>query len=105
MATSLAIAEDEAADTVVDTQSADVLNTNTVIKDHKPSVLVCSCEGGEVDALASADLKSLQSAVVVLNPISIGSDGIASIFQAMDRGGLVYSPRLSKGKLVVFRKG
>ncbi|WP_420863127.1 hypothetical protein [Algirhabdus cladophorae] len=105
MASSLGPLDDEPEDAVAAKSSTDVLNTNTVFKAHRPSVFVSSSEGGEVAALAAADLSALRAAVIVLNPLNTGSSGIATVFGAMERSGLIYYPRLSKGKLVVFHKG
>lgn len=69
----------------------------------RPSVLICDIEGAEADLLPQLDLSGLRAVLIELHPQWIGKEGIARVFEAMSRAGLVFFPRWSQGKVAVFR--
>jgi len=91
-------------ETDVTEQSVPMVNARTVMKEIKPTVMLCNIEGAEDETIAGIDLSGLRAALVMLHPRSIGSKGVAAIFAAMAEAGLTYFPRRSAGKLVCFRR-
>lgn len=89
---------------VIAVEKVEVLNINTVLKEHEPSVLVCDIEGAEADLLPAADLSGLRAAVVELHPQWIGQKGVQAVFDTMHKAGLTYFPRSSHAKVVMFKK-
>lgn len=81
----------------------DVLNANTVMKDIKPTVLICDIEGAEADLIPQMDLSGLRAAILETHPQWIGPEGINKIFKAFMDAGLAYYHRGSQGKVVCFR--
>jgi FkbM family methyltransferase len=88
---------------IVARETIPVLNVNTVMKQIKPTVLVCDIEGAEVDLIPAMDLSGLRAAVIELHPQWIKREGVAAVFNAMMAAGLVYFPRWSDSKVVCFR--
>lgn len=84
---------------------AKVLNPKTLMKQAKPTVLICDIEGAEAEALKLLDLGGLRAAVVKMHPQWIGEDGVRAVFETLMQAGLTYFPRRSSGTLVCFRKG
>ena len=83
--------------------TTDMLNVKTVMTSHKPTVVICDIEGGEVDLLGNLPLKGVRQVVVKLHPDYIGHDGMSELFKAMGTADLAYDPRLSAGRIVGFR--
>lgn len=79
------------------------LDTNEMIAQIKPTVLVCDIEGAEADLLPTMDLSSLRAVLIELHPQWIGKEGISRVFDAFAAAGLVFFPRWSHGKVAVFR--
>ncbi|WP_259777961.1 FkbM family methyltransferase [Aliiroseovarius crassostreae] len=90
---------------VTDVVDVEVRNFNTVLKELKPTVLVCDIEGAEADLLPGADLSGLRAAVIELHPQWIGQTGVQAVFDTMHKAGLTYFPRQSNAKVVTFKKG
>lgn len=90
---------------VTDVVDVEVRNFNAVLKDLKPTVLVCDIEGAEADLLPGADLSCLRAAVIELHPQWIGQKGVQDVFDVMHQAGLTYFPKRSNAKVVTFKKG
>ena len=80
-----------------------VLNCNQVMKDIKPTILICDIEGAEADLIPKMDLSGLRAAIVELHPQWIGPKGVNAVFQAFMDAGLAYYQRGSTNKVVTFR--
>jgi FkbM family methyltransferase len=89
---------------VVRVAEVPVLNVNTVLKEIRPTVMMCDIEGAEVELFAHADLSCLRAAVVELHPQWVGQAGVQAVFDAMAKSGLTYFPRSSNGKVVLFKR-
>lgn len=89
---------------VVRTESIDVHNAKTAMKDIAPTVLVCDIEGAEVDVIPLLDLSTVRAAVIELHPQWIGPEGVNTVFQAFMNAGLAYSARRSQKKVIVFKR-
>lgn len=92
-------------DSIVATHQIEVENINTVLKDLKPTVLVCDIEGAEEHLLPEGDFSCLRAAIIELHPQWIGQKGVQAVFDTMQRAGLTFFPKPSEGKVVVFKKG
>ncbi len=90
---------------VVATARVEVQSINAVLRELRPSILICDIEGAEADLLPHADLSGLRAAIVELHPQWIGQAGVQAVFDAMHRAGLTYFPKRSNAKVVTFRKG
>ncbi|MCE8507638.1 FkbM family methyltransferase [Ruegeria pomeroyi] len=90
-------------DETVEKVQVPVRGAAKALADIRPSVLVCDIEGAEVELLPQLDLSGLRAMLIELHPQWVGKDGIAQVFEAMRRAGLVFFPRWSQGKVAVFR--
>jgi FkbM family methyltransferase len=90
--------------TVIATEKVDIVNAKTVMKDLKPTVLVCDLKGGEAELIPELDLTTLRAAVIELHPQTIGPDGVNRVFKAFMDAGLAYYARGSSAKVVAFRR-
>lgn len=81
----------------------DVLNARSVMKEIKPSVLICDIEGAEVDLIPQMDLSGLRAVIIETHPQWIGPEGINALFTAFMAAGLAYYHRGSHGKVLAFR--
>lgn len=90
---------------VVTVEKVPVQDVNAILKDLKPTVLICDVEGAEADLLPAADLNCIRCTIVELDPQWAGQSGVQGVFDTMHRAGLTYFPRRSNKKLVTFRKG
>lgn len=79
-------------------------NAKAIFRTVTPNVLICDIEGHEARVLPWADLSGLDRALISLNPDVTGQAGVAAVFAAMAKAGLVYDTTQSKGNVVVFRK-
>jgi FkbM family methyltransferase len=100
----LASSMDETGGNVVDVVEVEVRGLNTTLREIRPTFLVCDIEGAEAALLPAGDWSGLRGAVIELHPQWIGSDGVAAVFDAMQRAGLTYFPRASNGKVVAFKR-
>ena len=89
---------------VISVEKIAVHSINQVMKDLKPTVLVCDIEGAEADLLPATDLSSLRCAIIELHPQWIKKHGVQQVFDAMHGAGLTFYPRTSNKKVVTFRK-
>lgn len=89
---------------IVSTDQVEVLNARTVMRDLKPTVLICTIEGGEAELIPELDLKNLRAAIIALHPEWIGPKGVNAVFEAMSAAGLAYYARASSQKVVAFRR-
>lgn len=89
---------------IVAEEKIDVLESRATIQKINPDVLVCDIEGAEEHVIPDMDLSNVRVAVLELHPQWIGSKGVAAVFNAMMQAGLVYFPKWSHAKVVVFRR-
>lgn len=89
---------------VIRVEQIPVLAINAVMREIKPSFLVCDIEGAEARILPKADLSSLRAVLIELHPQTTGQSGIQAVFDVMHAHGLTYFPRASEGKVVLFKK-
>lgn len=92
------------ADGVIAEEPIEIRQTREVMHEIRPDVLICDIEGAEQHVIPDMDLSSVRAAIVELHPQWIGSQGVAAVFNAMMRAGLVYFPKWSHAKVVVFRR-
>ncbi|WP_390914420.1 FkbM family methyltransferase [Pseudosulfitobacter sp. SM2401] len=85
-------------------EKIEMLNTKTVFKSLKPTVLVCDIEGAEADLIPNMDLTGLRAAVIELHPQWIGPEGVNKVFRAFMDAGFAYYARGSTSKVVSFRR-
>ncbi len=104
LASSLDAMQGDSDGGVVATEKVEVHGIGSVLREVKPTVLICDIEGAEADLLPRADLSCLRLAIVELHPQWIGQAGVQAVFDAMQRGGLTYFPKRSNAKVVAFRK-
>ncbi|WP_235899687.1 FkbM family methyltransferase [Tritonibacter aquimaris] len=79
------------------------LDVNATIADLKPTVLICDIEGAETHLIPQMDLSGFRAVVMETHPQWIGKAGIQTIIRHLDAAGLVFYPRWSHGKVMVFR--
>ena len=79
-----------------------VVNGNSVFRDARPNVLICDIEGSEADVLDAVNLSRLDRVLINLNHEQLGNGGLARVFKATLRHGLVYDPARSTGPRVAF---
>ena len=96
---------DSDPDTIIAEHAVPQRAINAVMAEVQPDVLVCDIEGAEAHLLPAADLSGLRIAVIELHPQWIGGAGVAGIFDAFHRAGLIYWPKASEAKVVCFRRG
>jgi FkbM family methyltransferase len=101
LGSSLSLLEDETDPPVP--VKVEVLNASQVMKEIRPTVLICDIEGAEVDLIPQMDLSSLRAAVIELHPQWIGPEGVNKVFRAFMEAGLAYYHRGSTNKVVTFR--
>ncbi|PRY95308.1 FkbM family methyltransferase [Hasllibacter halocynthiae] len=70
----------------------------------EPTALICDIEGAEADLVPRMPLEGLRLAILELHPQWIGKDGVAAVFDAMHRAGLVFFPKASNGKVAAFKR-
>lgn len=80
-----------------------VHNAAQVMKELKPTVIICDIEGAEIDLLPSLDLSNLRAAVIETHPQWVGPEEINKLFRAFMDAGLAYYHRGSMNKVVTFR--
>ncbi|MEM7090643.1 MAG: FkbM family methyltransferase [Pseudomonadota bacterium] len=90
--------EDEATE-----QTVPMRKSSTVFQNIEPTVLVCDIEGAESTLIPQLDLSGLRAVLIELHPQWIGRDGIRDVFAHLHQSGLVFFPRMSHGKVAVFR--
>lgn len=80
-----------------------VFDSAKVMREIKPTVLICDIEGAEVDLLPTLDLSGLRAAIIETHPQWMGPTEINRLFQAFMDAGLAYYHRGSINKVVTFR--
>lgn len=70
------------------------LSLDHLIRDFRPSLIVCDIEGSELDLFRAADLSSVSKVYLELHPEVIGFEGIKKLHKIFARQGL--QPRKSK---------
>ncbi|WP_406645054.1 FkbM family methyltransferase [Aliisedimentitalea scapharcae] len=94
----------EDADGVIAEETIEIRETRATSQEIRPDVLICDIEGAEQFVIPDMDLSSVRVAILELHPQWIGSKGVAAVFQTMMAAGLVYFPKWSHAKVVVFRR-
>lgn len=92
------------AEDVIDLVTVPVRPARETIAAINPDVLICDIEGAELQVLPLLDLGGLRAAIVELHPQYIGLKGVQTIFDAMNKAGLVYNPKRSNAKVVTFSR-
>ena len=83
----------------------EVRDIAAVMRELRPTALVCDIEGAEAELLPLADLATVRVAVVELHPQWIGQAGVQAVFDAFHAAGLTFYPKTSNKKVVTFLKG
>ncbi len=86
------------------TEQIEIRDTNQVIKDIQPNVLVCDIEGAETQLLPKMDLSGFRAAIVEVHPQWVGPEGINLVFKTFMDAGFAYYARGSIGKVIAFRR-
>ncbi len=81
-----------------------VVKTTDLLNRHKPTVIVCDIEGGEVDLLDGSDLSSVRSAMFEVHKSVTGLAGINKLTATMAAQGLYYDPDFSVGVIVTYSR-
>lgn len=89
---------------IIDEAQVEMRATQDVMRNLRPTVLVCDIEGAEADLIPSMDLSGLREAVIELHPQWIGPTGVNRIFSAFMDAGFAYFHRGSANKVVSFRR-
>ncbi|MHA6264047.1 FkbM family methyltransferase [Arenibacterium sp. CAU 1754] len=89
---------------IVAEEEIEIAETRSTIRNINPDVLICDIEGAEEHVIPDIDLSNVRVAILELHPQWIGSKGVAAVFNAMMQAGLVYFPKWSDAKVVVFRR-
>ena len=105
LASSLAPRQGKGDGGIVAVEKVAVHGIGTVLREVKPTALICDIEGAEAELLPRADLSGLRLAIVELHPQWIGQAGVQAVFDSMQRAGLSYFPKRSHAKVVAFRRG
>lgn len=65
-------------------------NIHTLIKDKKPTVIVCDIEGGEVGLFDEADLSGVRAIVLEFHPKVYGAETVEDITKGLEAKGLIF---------------
>jgi FkbM family methyltransferase len=79
-----------------------VLSLNDLIREHRPTVLICDIEGGELDVFENVDLHGVRTVFLDVHESIIGQKGIHRLKQVMAEQGLHYDPNNSIGAAIIF---
>jgi len=90
-------------DPVPPSVKVDVMNTNTAMREIKPTVLICDIEGAEEHLIPQMDLTGLRAAIIETHPQWIGPKGMDRVMRAFMDAGLAYYHRGSHGKVLCWR--
>jgi FkbM family methyltransferase len=77
---------------------------NAVIRQVKPTVVVCDIEGGERALFSRADLTGIRSVYIELHQRVFGGAGMRDVFQAFHEQGFHYDQTHSQGAVVLFSR-
>jgi FkbM family methyltransferase len=75
-----------------------------VIKQVRPSVIVCDIEGGEASLFETVDLSGVRAIYMELHTRVYGGAGIRKAFDAMHRNDFFYHQKVSCGDVVLFER-
>ncbi len=81
-----------------------VMALGELVARHRPSVVLCDIEGGEVDLDWQALDAGVRLVILELHPGLTGLRGVGRVFRALARAGLVYQPEGSRGAVVVMAR-
>jgi FkbM family methyltransferase len=81
-----------------------VVRVEELIAKHRPSVIICDIEGGEIDLFTNANLESVRMAFFEVHKSAIGLKGIYALTQAMAAHGFYYDPDYSVGATVMYSR-
>jgi FkbM family methyltransferase len=93
-----------AVKSAVRTVSVPVVRVEDLIVKHRPSLIICDIEGGEIDLFDNADLESVRMAFFEVHKSIIGLKGIYALTQTMAAQGLYYDPDYSVGATVMYSR-
>lgn len=81
-----------------------VARADELIRIHRPTVIICDIEGGEIDLLEGAELHSVRMAFFEVHKSVIGLAGIHRLAQTLAHHGLYYDPDYSVGATVMYSR-
>ena len=81
-----------------------IIDFQTLIDQHKPTVIICDIEGGELNLFEEVDLSNVRSILIEVHKAEIGLAGIDRLISALSKVGLTYNPNFSVGAVILFSK-
>ncbi|WP_065331649.1 FkbM family methyltransferase [Tritonibacter mobilis] len=81
-----------------------VIDLNAVIKDFKPTLMICDIEGAEEIVIPGCDLSTLRGVVMELHPRVMSRAGVKHIYDALISAGLYPNVELSCEQVVAFER-
>jgi len=79
-----------------------VENFNAVLRDLKPSLIVCDIEGGELDLFRNADLTGVKKVYMEIHQNRLGRRKIRDLFEMFHARDFHYDQHHSHGSVVLF---
>lgn len=77
---------------------------NEVMSEFQPNVLLCDIEGGEFELIPALDATGLKAVVMELHPDRLSEDQIKTIYDALEKQGLMPSDLQLGGTVVLFER-
>jgi FkbM family methyltransferase len=81
-----------------------VFDLYDVVREFRPSMIVCDIEGGEAHVFDGMPLRTVKKVLIELHQGVIGATGIKAVFEGFSRSGFYYDQNYSMGGVVLFRK-
>lgn len=76
----------------------------TLVEIHRPTVIVCDIEGGELGLFETADLSGVHSVALEFHPKVYGEAGKAQVIAALEAQGFRQQPWSEKSSVQLFRR-
>lgn len=75
-----------------------------VLREFRPTLMVCDIEGGELELFDGPELGGLDRVILELHQKAIGGRGVQSVFDSLSAAGFHYDSFASRGAVVLFRR-
>jgi FkbM family methyltransferase len=80
------------------------IDLQNLLREYRPTVVICDIEGGEVDLFPNIDMTGVDRIYFELHKTMTGLSKISRLFTALMSQGLFYDPDASVGAVVLFSR-
>lgn len=95
------IYQSEFSETIIEVP---VIDLNAVVRDFKPTLMICDIEGAEEVVIPGCDLSTLRGIVIELHPRVMSRVGVKHIYDALISAGLYPNIELSSEQVIAFER-